>query len=100
MATKKPKGLGMGLEALLGPKVKEAINLDGTAATPDLPSTLLLDDMVAYRRVLGAPGREVALYHRPSYGRIRDVRLLREAIRAVLAEGSGVAVAGKPLSPG
>ncbi len=47
MVTKKPKGLGMGLEALLGPKVKEAINLDGTAATPDLPSTLLLTDMVA-----------------------------------------------------
>ena len=47
MVTKKPKGLGMGLEALLGPKVKEAINLDGTATTPDLPSTLTLDDMVA-----------------------------------------------------
>jgi ParB family chromosome partitioning protein len=47
MVTKKPKGLGMGLEALLGPKVKETINLDGTAATPDLPSTLLLTDMVA-----------------------------------------------------
>jgi ParB family chromosome partitioning protein len=47
MVTKKPKGLGMGLEALLGPKVKETINLDGTAVTPDLPSTLLLTDMVA-----------------------------------------------------
>jgi ParB family chromosome partitioning protein len=47
MVTKKPKGLGMGLEALLGPKVKEAINLDGSAAAPDLPSTLALDDMVA-----------------------------------------------------
>jgi ParB family chromosome partitioning protein len=47
MVTKKPKGLGMGLEALLGPKVKETINLDGTAAKPDLPSTLLLVEMVA-----------------------------------------------------
>ena len=47
MVTKKLKGLGMGLEALLGPKVKEAINLDGSAATPDLPNTLLLDDLVA-----------------------------------------------------
>jgi ParB family chromosome partitioning protein len=47
MVTKKPKGLGMGLEALLGPKVKETINLDGSAATPDLPSTLILDDLVA-----------------------------------------------------
>ena len=47
MVTKKPKGLGMGLEALLGPKVKEAINLDGSAATADLPSTLVLEDLVA-----------------------------------------------------
>ena len=47
MVTKKPKGLGMGLEALLGPKVKEATQLDGTPATADLPSTLLLDDLVA-----------------------------------------------------
>ena len=47
MVTKKPKGLGMGLEALLGPKVKETTNLDGTAAAADLPSTLVLEDLVA-----------------------------------------------------
>jgi ParB family transcriptional regulator, chromosome partitioning protein len=47
MVTKKPKGLGMGLEALLGPKVREATNLDGTASAADLPSTLVLEDMVA-----------------------------------------------------
>lgn len=47
MVTKKPKGLGMGLEALLGPKVKEAVNMDGSTVAPDLPSTLALDDMVA-----------------------------------------------------
>ena len=43
MVTKKPKGLGRGLEALLGPK------LDDTASTPtttDVPSTLHLSDMV------------------------------------------------------
>jgi ParB family chromosome partitioning protein len=47
MVTKKPKGLGMGLEALLGPKVKEAVNPDGSTLATELPSTLLLDDMVA-----------------------------------------------------
>jgi len=48
MVTKKPKGLGMGLEALLGPKVKDAaVNPDGSAIASDLPSTLLLDDLVA-----------------------------------------------------
>jgi ParB family chromosome partitioning protein len=48
MVTKKLKGLGRGLEALLGPKVDESqaiapLAADGTA----LPSTLLLTDIVA-----------------------------------------------------
>ncbi len=50
MVTKKPKGLGRGLEALLGPKVNEDSSVDGTLlnpANPSLPSTLLLDMMVA-----------------------------------------------------
>jgi ParB family chromosome partitioning protein len=46
MVTKKLKGLGLGLEALLGPTVDEfatTVNADGAA----LPSSLLLSDMVA-----------------------------------------------------
>jgi len=43
MVTKKPKGLGLGLEALLGPKVDDA----AVAANADLPTSLMLDDMVA-----------------------------------------------------
>ena len=41
MVTKKPKGLGMGLEALLGPKVSDtpAPERDGT------PSTLKLEQL-------------------------------------------------------
>ncbi|AVS72332.1 chromosome partitioning protein ParB [Paracidovorax avenae] len=49
MATKKPKGLGRGLEALLGPKVAEAApgaEASASAAAPGAPSTLPLDDMV------------------------------------------------------
>ena len=44
MVTKKPKGLGRGLEALLGPKAQES----APAATPDngAPRTLPLDDLV------------------------------------------------------
>ena len=60
----------------------------------------LLDDMVAYRRLAETPGRDVALYHRPSYGRIRDIRLLRDAVRDVLAESSAVVVSGKGLRAG
>lgn len=44
MVTKKPKGLGRGLEALLGPKVEEPAAQTGAAATPH---DLRLDQMVA-----------------------------------------------------
>ena len=45
MATKKPKGLGMGLEALLGPTVQDSAS--GAADENALPVTLVLDDLVA-----------------------------------------------------
>ncbi len=45
MATKKPKGLGRGLEALLGPRVEEGKDV-ATPATPGQPASLLLADMV------------------------------------------------------
>ena len=44
MATKKFKGLGRGLEALLGPKLDDSTSLD--AAGGDLPSQLPLTDLV------------------------------------------------------
>ena len=54
MATKKPKGLGRGLEALLGPKVSAAADASDTflasqnsANSPGQPASLLLTDMVA-----------------------------------------------------
>jgi len=43
MVTKKPKGLGRGLEALLGPKVSESTGTDNAG----LPTLLRLIDMVA-----------------------------------------------------
>ena len=45
MATKKLKGLGMGLEALLGPKVQDIA--PGAADENALPVSLALDDLVA-----------------------------------------------------
>ena len=45
MVTKKPKGLGRGLEALLGPKVEEGA--PAPAAAEGAPSKLPLDQMVA-----------------------------------------------------
>jgi ParB family chromosome partitioning protein len=47
MVTKKPKGLGRGLEALLGPKVAEGAGEDGRPApNAGIPMSLMLDDMV------------------------------------------------------
>ena len=45
MATKKPKGLGMGLEALLGPTVQDSAS--GAADENALPVSLVLGDLVA-----------------------------------------------------
>lgn len=49
MVTKKPKGLGRGLEALLGPTVDDGLGLDGVdtrAANTGIPTVLVLTDMV------------------------------------------------------
>ena len=46
MVTKKPKGLGRGLEALLGPTASETTSADAPSANPGQPATLLLADMV------------------------------------------------------
>ncbi|MCB8746378.1 ParB/RepB/Spo0J family partition protein [Rhodoferax sp. U2-2l] len=49
MVTKKQKGLGRGLEALLGPTVDDLLGPDGASASvanSGQPSTLLLSDMV------------------------------------------------------
>ena len=46
MVTKKPKGLGMGLEALLGPKVRDDVTGGTLAAETGLPHTLALTEMV------------------------------------------------------
>jgi ParB family chromosome partitioning protein len=45
MVTKKPKGLGRGLEALLGPTASDA-PADTSSTAPGLPASLLLGDMV------------------------------------------------------
>jgi ParB family chromosome partitioning protein len=45
MVTKKPKGLGRGLEALLGPTASEHA-AEAPAANPGLPASLLLGDIV------------------------------------------------------
>ena len=58
MVTKKPKGLGLGLEALLGPKVREAAAGDTGAA----PTVLALDRLLPGRYQPRTRMDEGALY--------------------------------------
>jgi ParB family chromosome partitioning protein len=46
MVTKKPKGLGRGLEALLGPATVDGAAADAPSTNPGQPASLLLADMV------------------------------------------------------
>ena len=88
MVTKKPKGLGRGLEALLGPKVQES-TLDLASATgtsPGLPSTLLLTDLVPGRYQPRTRMDEGALYELAESIKTQGimqpilVRLLKEGV--------------------
>jgi ParB family chromosome partitioning protein len=62
MVTKRPKGLGRGLEALLGPKVQEGATGEAMAASPGLPASLLLTDIVPGRYQPRTRMDEGALY--------------------------------------
>ena len=65
MVTKKPKGLGRGLEALLGPTALgtgAAGSLDASGSSPGQPASLLLDDMVSGRYQPRTRVDEGALY--------------------------------------
>ncbi|MBK1711621.1 ParB/RepB/Spo0J family partition protein [Rubrivivax gelatinosus] len=79
MATKKPKGLGLGLEALLGPKVSDAPAGDGQ------PSTLRLDQL--------EPGR-----YQP---RTRmDEGSLYELAESIKSQGVMQPILVRPVGPG
>ena len=71
----------------------------GCALLPQLSVQVgaLADDLVAYR-VLGPspPARSVSLFYRSGFGRIREVRALRDLIRDTLHATGTVAVEGRP----
>ncbi len=80
MVTKKPKGLGLGLEALLGPRVKEAAD-----AATSAPSTLKLDQL--------QPGK-----YQP---RTRmDEGSLYELAESIKAQGVIQPILVRPVGPG
>lgn len=84
MVTKKPKGLGLGLEALLGPRVREGGDAHPAAPPPGAPSALKLDQM--------QPGR-----YQP---RTRmDEGSLYELAESIKAQGIMQPVLVRPVGP-
>ena len=112
MATSKPKGLGRGLEALLGPKLGASFgdaSPEGAAAQPDLPSTLSLGDLVPGAYQPRTRMDEGALYELAESIKVQGimqpilVRRLAEADGltrlAQLQTGQGLAVADRGARP-
>ena len=57
----------------------------------------LLDDQVAYRMISDhPPKRSISMFYRASFGRIREVRALRDLIRDTLHSAGTVTVQGRP----
>ena len=108
MATKKLKGLGRGLEALLGPAVEDEMRLDGAdmrMQSDTQPSVLALTDMVAGQYQPRTHMDEGALYELAesikAQGIMQPILVRRlsdadgKAKRA--AQGDGAAAASRPL---
>ena len=84
MATKKPKGLGLGLEALLGPRVREAADAP-EASAPGAPHVLKLTQL--------QPGK-----YQP---RTRmDEGSLYELAESIKAQGVMQPILVRPVAPG
>ena len=89
MVTKKPKGLGLGLEALLGPKVREAAAGDTGAA----PTVLALDRLLPGRYQPRTRMDEGALYELAES--IRSQGVMQPVLVRPLADGRFEIIAGE-----
>ncbi len=90
MATKKTKGLGMGLEALLGPKVSDA---PAGAAPGGLPTTLRLDVMQAGKYQPRTRMDEGSLYELAES--IRSQGIMQPILVRPIGEGRYEIIAGE-----
>src|SRR5947208_7726043 len=90
MATKKPKGLGLGLEALLGPRVREAEA--GDATSDGAPRTLRLDQLQPGRFQPRTRMDEGALYELAES--IKAQGVMQQVLVRPLAQANGAGAAG------
>ena len=88
MASQKPKGLGRGLEALLGPKLEDSPTAAGGAGA-DLPSTLALSDLVPGAYQPRTRMDEGALYELAES--IRSQGIMQPILVRRLSEADGLA---------
>ncbi|UUX96221.1 ParB/RepB/Spo0J family partition protein [Aquabacterium sp. J223] len=93
MATKKPKGLGLGLEALLGPQVNDT---PGPAAAPGEPTVLKLDQLQPGRYQPRTRMDEGSLYELAES--IRSQGVMQPILVRPLGEGRYEIIAGERRS--
>ena len=96
MVTKKPKGLGRGLEALLGPTVSEA-SLDASGMSPALPSSLRLTEMVPGQYQPRTRMDEGALYELAESIKVQGIMqpILVRQLQSGLHQGQYEIIAGE-----
>ena len=100
MVTKKPKGLGRGLQALLGPTVSESANVleNGSEAnSPGLPASLRLSDMVPGQYQPRTRMDEGALYELAESIKVQGIMqpILVRQLQSGLHQGQYEIIAGE-----
>jgi len=110
MVTKKPKGLGRGLEALLGPRIDDTAA--ATPVNPGMPASLRLQDLVPGIYQPRTRMDEGALYELAesirSHGimqpilvrRLDDAQAQQRRAQATEAAGGSAAASGLPVADG
>ncbi|MBA4326922.1 MAG: chromosome partitioning protein ParB [Polaromonas sp.] len=101
MVTKKPKGLGRGLQALLGPTVGESANVlengASSASSPGQPASLLLSDLVAGQYQPRTRMDEGALYELAESIKVQGIMqpILVRRLRSGANDGKYEIIAGE-----
>jgi ParB family chromosome partitioning protein len=97
MVTKNPKGLGRGLEALLGPRVSDATAFDSNSELAGLPNVLRLEDLVAGQYQPRTRMDEGALYELAESIKVQGIMqpILVRQLKEGINEGKYEIIAGE-----
>jgi ParB family chromosome partitioning protein len=97
MVTKNPKGLGRGLEALLGPRVSDAVAFETNSELAGLPNVLRLEDLVAGQYQPRTRMDEGALYELAESIKVQGIMqpILVRQLKEGVNEGKYEIIAGE-----